>query len=239
MRGVPRGKVGSASLWAPVASDEKAQVKFLQATEAARCSKGPERECRPLDTSDIGTLSGLRFRCRSFETLGCKQPVLVGKSRPQPVCLDHERKVEALGWSILRNCGEPNRTASDFTCNQMLTSNWLRVASQRIVPRPFGDIATEAEFLKEFRLAGLRSIAYSCLLGIAIYVAFGVFDLVYGLTTASGMVRRLIAISLLGIIVVVVFMQPERVLSAYNLLFGICCFAAMIGSSCFRHTDTA
>ena len=120
-------------------------------------------------------------------------------------------------------------THQELASPDILAADWNLRARACAVPPPFSDVRTESLFLNEYRLAGLSSVAYACLFGMATYVAIGAVDIAYGAWSIAATVRRLIAVSLIGFIVVLIFAQPTRVLKAYNVLLGIWSATAIIG----------
>lgn len=112
---------------------------------------------------------------------------------------------------------------------QALAADWSLRAKTCTIPPAFPDSGMERVFLDEYRFAGLRSVAYACLFGIAAYVAIGVADVVYGAWSINATVRRLIAVSILGCMVALIFARPRSILRRYNLLLGAWSVVAIVG----------
>ncbi len=105
----------------------------------------------------------------------------------------------------------------------------LAQVRKRFLPDAFLEPSVERQFLDEFRLAGLQSVATACLVGIVVYVVFGALEIAYGVSTLAATLRRIVAISLLAAMVLLVLRAPSRVLDAYTTLIGSFGCIAIIG----------
>ncbi|MEO6270404.1 MAG: hybrid sensor histidine kinase/response regulator, partial [Lautropia sp.] len=96
-------------------------------------------------------------------------------------------------------------------------------------PSEFSDSVAEDLFLREFRIAGLRSVAYACLLGMVLYLAFGLLEFLGDAWTWKSVARRAITLALLGTIVAICLARPQQLLAAYIPLLGVCSAGAIVG----------
>ena len=105
----------------------------------------------------------------------------------------------------------------------------------RIVPSKFDDDAVEALFLQDFRLAGLKSTAYACSVGVAGYILIWIVDVSFNGWSGIDAVRRLVVMALLGLIVLLVLAKPARLLVHYNIFLGSLVFVAYVASVSITH----
>ena len=107
--------------------------------------------------------------------------------------------------------------------------------SSGVLPAPFGDPAVEAQFVRDFRLAGLRSTAYACSVAVVGYLLIWSVDVFFNGWSAVAAVRRLIVIALLGLIIVLVLLKPPSLLRHYNSFLGSLVFVAYVSSVSVTH----
>lgn len=89
-----------------------------------------------------------------------------------------------------------------------------------IVPPKFDDFATESLFLRDFRLAGLRSTSYACCVAIAGYFLIGIAEAAFNGWSTVAVFRRLVLILLLGFIVCMISVRPKILLQSFSAGFG-------------------
>jgi signal transduction histidine kinase len=104
-----------------------------------------------------------------------------------------------------------------------------------ILPPQFDDPAAEAQFLQDFRRAGLTATVYACSVAVAGYVMIWAVDLAFNGWSGIQAVRRLVVMALLSLTIGLVLGFPTWLLRHYTPLLGVLVFITYVASVTVTH----